>query len=157
LQVPYGQLPIFSPGRSCRDVVFPCERQTTSGVRVPNGELDSGLIRRGLNDLRPTSAIFGRCGCRWDKLDGRHLVVAEIAGGEGGHGVLGCRRAPSSGSKATPRLAAPEALFRLTFQGQAVEGVFRAETMQTRRRVLCVEMRFEFTEMGRNRSAVSTG
>ena len=92
----------------------------------------------------------------WDKLDVVTWSWQKALGGEAGHGMLALSpRAVERLESYTPPWPLPK-LFRLTSRGKLIEGIFRGETINTPS-MLCVEDAIEFVEMGRSRSAVSTG
>ena len=134
LQTDYGQIPslIHDPGR---DLVFTWNG-TTSGTCVPNGDWIHD-DRKGLTICDATSAAF--CvDLPWPKLDITAYAWQKGLGGEAAHGMLILSpRALERLQTYRPPWPLPR-IFRLTMQGQLIEGIFRGETINTPS-MLCVE------------------
>jgi phosphoserine aminotransferase len=124
----YGALPDLSAIAPERDVVFTWNG-TTSGVRVPDGDWIAAE-RAGLTLCDATSAAFAMA-LPWAKLDVVSYSWQKVLGGEAQHGVLilSPRAIERLQSFAPPR-PVPK-LFRLAADGNANEGLFRGETINT--------------------------
>jgi len=131
----YGQICELGGIDPENDLVFTWNG-TTSGVRVPNGDWIAD-DRTGLAICDATSAAFAQ-GIDWAKIDVGTFSWQKALGGEAAHGMLVLSPRAVERLEGEPAPRPLPKIFRLTKNGQLIDGIFKGETINTPS-MLCVE------------------
>jgi phosphoserine aminotransferase len=124
----YGQIADLCGIDPANDIVFTWNG-TTSGVRVPNADWIAHS-RTGLSFCDATSAAFAQ-DIHWPKIDVGTFSWQKALGGEGGHGMLVLSPRAVERLEAGPAPRPLPKIFRLTKNGQLIDGIFKGETINT--------------------------
>ena len=131
----YGRIVDMSALNYDHDVCFTWNG-TTSGVRVPSGQVIPGR-REGLTLCDATSAAFAM-DLPWDRLDATTFSWQKVLGGEAAHGMLVLSpRAVERLESYVPAWPLPK-IFRLRKDGKLNRAIFEGDTINTPS-MLCVE------------------
>ena len=130
----YGEIAQLGGIDPARDLVFTWNG-TTSGVRVPNADWIAA-DRTGLTVCDATSAAFAQH-IDWAKIDVGTFSWQKALGGEAAHGMLVLSPRAVERLEREPAPRPLPKIFRLTKDGQLIDGVFRGETINTPS-MLCV-------------------
>ena len=124
----YGHIVDFATVDFDADVCFTWNG-TTSGVRLESGEVIPE-DRKGLTLCDATSAAFAM-DLPWDKLDATTFSWQKVLGGEAAHGMIVLSpRTVSRLENYSPPWPLPK-IFRLTKNGQLIDGIFKGATINT--------------------------